>query len=95
VGRRDAQRSRAGPGRAAARRRAVRTGPAAGGGGGSRGNSGGGRVPAPAMHKTKGKKAGGARVTHHKPILGVDSSGGWSEKRIDAREAELGFAVWP
>ena len=31
-------------------------------------------------------------MTHHEPILGVDSSGGWSEKRIDAREAELGLA---
>ena len=32
-------------------------------------------------------------MTHHEPILGVDSSGGWSEKRIDAREAELGLAL--
>ena len=31
-------------------------------------------------------------MTHHEPILGVDLSGGWSEKRIDAREAELGLA---
>ena len=31
-------------------------------------------------------------MTHHKPVLGVDLSGGWSEKRIDARKAELGLA---
>ena len=31
-------------------------------------------------------------MTHHEPILVVDLSGGWSEKRIDAREAELGLA---
>ena len=31
-------------------------------------------------------------MTHHEPVLGVDLSGGWSEKRIDAREAELGLA---
>ena len=32
-------------------------------------------------------------MTHHEPVLGVDLSGGWSEKRIDAREAELGLAL--
>ena len=42
--------------------------------------------------QNKGGKGRGARVTHHKPVLGVDLSGGWSEKRIDAREAELGLA---
>ena len=89
----DVQRSWAGPGRAAARCRATRTRPATGGGGSSRGNSCGGRVPAPAVHKTKGKKGRGARVTHHEPVLGVDLSRGWSEKRIDAREAELGLAL--
>jgi hypothetical protein len=31
-------------------------------------------------------------VTHHEPILGVNLSRGWSEKRIDARKAELGLA---
>ena len=31
-------------------------------------------------------------MTHHEPVLGVDLSGGWSEKRIDVREAELGLA---
>ena len=54
----DVQRSWAGLGRAAARCRATRTRPATGGGGSSRDNGGGGRVPAPAVHKTNGKKAG-------------------------------------
>ena len=31
-------------------------------------------------------------MTHHEPVLGVGFSGGWSEKRIDAREAELRLA---
>ena len=80
---RDVQRSRAGPGRVAARCRAARTRPAAGGGGRCSGTGGA---------RNKGEKGRGARVTHHEPILGVDLSGGWSEKRIDAREAELGLA---
>ena len=32
-------------------------------------------------------------MTHHEPVLGVGLSGGWSEKRVDAREAELGLAL--
>ena len=31
-------------------------------------------------------------MTHHEPVLGVDLSGGWSEKQINVRKAELGFA---